>query len=123
MLFLVVYCKITKMHLYICRKCKKPKKTFATVKPHSWNRKLIDWDKSIRILNTYVLPAVASLPHWLFWEYTEAGSALKTLDFPEQVFHVAHHLGTLQKETDYFEILHTLSVVTPLFFQWETNQT
>lgn len=104
MLFLVVYCeKIMKMHLYICRKYKKTKKTFATVKPHSWKRKLIDWDKSIRILNTYVLPAAAaSLPHWLFWEYTEAGSTLKTLDFPEQVLHVAHQLGTSRKGTDYF---------------------
>lgn len=53
------------------------------------------------VISSHVLPA-ASLPHWLFWEYREAGSALKTLDFPEQVLHVAHQLGTSQKGTDYF---------------------
>lgn len=111
------------MHVCICRNCKNTKQTFTTVKPHSWKRKLIEWDKSIRILNTNDLPtAGASLPHWLFWEDTEVGSALKTSDFPEQVLHVAHQLGTLRKGTDSSEILHILSVVTLLFFQQETNQ-
>lgn len=59
---------------------------------------------------------------WLFWEDTEVGSALKTLDFPEQMLHVAHQLGTLRKGTDSFEILHVLSVVTLLFFQQQTHQ-
>lgn len=82
----------------------------------------MDWDKSVRSLNNYVSSA-ASLSHWLFREYTGAGSALKTLDFPEQVLHAAHQLGMLQKGIDDFEISHILSAVTLLLFQQETNQT
>lgn len=109
--------------MYLQEVQKKPKKTSATVKLHSCRRKLIDWDKSITILNPYDLPpAAASLPHWLFWENTELGSALKPLDFSEQMLHVGHQPGTLRKGTDSLEILHSLSIVTLLFFQQETKQ-
>lgn len=37
----------------------KTKQTFATVKPHSGERKFTDWDKSI--LNIYDIPAAAEV--------------------------------------------------------------